>query len=135
MSKSKLEDFSNHNIYFFNKDFKLIKRYEIMFGIDKIFDNNKCFVTYIYWRDNSTSTVYDINDNYKKLYEKKCFHLGNLSFIDNNRFLVIPPEGSAYTFLNLENFSEKMIFGNYEHFNEFQMIVHKLKIKNICNAI
>ena len=127
VSKSKL--FSNHNIYFFNKDFKLIKRYEIMFWIDKIFDNNKCFVTYTYFRDCSTSTVYDINDNYKKLYEKKCFHLGNLSFIDNNRFLVIPPEESAYTFLNLENFSEKMIFGNYVHFNEYKMIVHKLKDK------
>ena len=57
-SYSKLEDFSYlHNIYFFNKDYKLIKRYEIPFWIDKIFDNNKCFVTYIYMRDGSTSTI------------------------------------------------------------------------------
>ena len=87
-------------------------------------------------RDGSTSTVYDINDNYKKLYEKKCYHFGNLSFIDNNRFLVIPPEcdmykqTNAYTFLNLENFSEKMILGNRDDFFcKRNMIVHKLKDK------
>ena len=128
VSESKLFDIYN-NIYFFKKDFKLIKRYENMFWIKRIFDNNKCFVTYSYMRDGSTSSVYDINDNYKKLYEKQCYHLGNLSFIDNNRFLVIPLEGCAYTFLNLENFSEKMIFRNYEHFNDRKMIVHKLKDK------
>jgi hypothetical protein len=136
VSKSKLENFSDlHNIYFFNKDYKLIKRYEIWFWIDKIFDNNKCFVTYTYFRDGSTSTVYNINDNYKKLYEKKCYHFSNLSFIDNNKLLVIPPEWDmdkqkyAYTFLSLEHFSEKMILGNSKHFGEEKMIVHKLKDK------
>ena len=76
--------------------------------------NGKFFIFYFYYRNCSTTTVFDMNNNYKKIYQKKYFHLFN-SFI-KDKYIIFPPtesfdgdEHHPFTFVNLENFSERKI--------------------------
>ena len=110
---------SNYSIYFFNKNFYLEKKFNKFLG--ETFEiNGKFFIHYFYARGASTSSVYDINNSYQQIYEKRYFHLGNLTTIDNCKYLVFPPPSDfdfgyeynrpcKYTFFNLENFSERLI--------------------------
>ena len=81
-----------------------------IFNVGRTFEiNGKYFIHYFYLRGGSTTSVYDINNNYQQVYEKKYYHQGNLSFMDN--YLILPPspdgydnENFNYTFVNLQNF-------------------------------
>ena len=82
-------------------------------------------------RGNSTTTVYDLNDNYKKVYSKSYFHEEDLSFI-KDKYLILPPsvddydlEYHKYTFVNLEDFSERLI--EIDCFGSYPKIIHKFK--------
>ena len=126
----------NNFIYFFSKSFHLQKKIE-KFDSGRTFDiNGKYFIHYFYMRGGSTTSVYDINNNYQQVYEKRYYHQGNLTFIADNKYLILPPspdgydnEFHLYTFVNLENFSDKKIDASNEvhNYGAEPMIVHKFK--------
>ena len=71
-------------ICFLNKSLQLKKKVETFLAIERTFEiNGKYFITYFYSRGCSTSNVFDINNDYQQIYEKRCCHLGNLTTIDN----------------------------------------------------
>ena len=136
-SQGMLENEEDGNyIYFFNQKFHLEKKIEKRINGRTFELCGKYFIHYFYMRGGSTTSVYDINNNYQEIYSKTFYHQGNLSFIDNNKYLILPPSPDdydndcyKYTFVNLENFSDRLIdvrelCGNY---NDEPMIIHKFK--------
>ena len=136
------ENKDKYFIYFFNKNFYLEKKFEKKGGSITFEINGKFFIHYIYMRGLSTSSVYDINNSYQKIYEKIYFHQGNLTTIDNCKYLIFPPPSDfnfgyefnrpcKYTFFNLENFSERLIEISDEVYNSWDepIIIHKFKCK------
>ena len=125
-------DTEKYFIFFLNKNFHLEKKIEKS-AIGRTFEiNGKYFIHYFYWRGGSTTSVYDINNNYQQVYEKRYYHQGNLSFVDN--YLILPPSQDAYfeeycnyTFVNLQNFSVRLIETSHEagYYDDEPMIVHK----------
>ena len=125
-------DTKKYFIFFLNKNFHLEKKIEKTY-IGRTFEiNGKYFIHYFYWRGGSTTSVYDINNNYQQVYEKRYYHQGNLSFVDN--YLILPPsldgyfeEYCNYTFVNLQNFSDRLIETSREagYYGNEPMIVHK----------
>ena len=123
-------DTEEYFIFFLNKNFHLEKKIEKS-AIGRTFEiNGKYFIHYFYWRGGSTTSVYDINNNYQQVYEKRYYHQGNLSFVDN--YLILPPSQDAYfeeycnyTFVNLQNFSDRLIEISHYYYGDEPMIVHK----------
>ena len=132
-SIEKVEFLSNLNIYikgekyhYFCNDFNFEKKYDNDYGDynGTTFEiNGKFFIYYYYMRGGSTTTVYDLNDNYKKVYSKSYYHEEyDLSFI-KHKYLILPPsfddydlDYDKYTFVNLEDFSERLIETYYSDF-------------------
>ena len=96
--------------------------------------NGKFLITYTYQRLMSTTTIFDMRNNYKKVLEKSYFHHDIYGFPDKDT-IVLPPNTNKFIFLNLNNFEIKYINSAhlpkdddiyYGHFDE-PMLIHKLK--------
>ena len=90
--KNKENDFKYKYVYFFRNN-KLYKKYDnnswlpLIEGTYEI--NGKFFITYFYSRGNSTTTIYDMNDKYKIVYEKRYGHYCNY-FNIKDKYLILP---------------------------------------------
>ena len=120
----------NNNIYFFRNN-KLHQKYEDNFCEDLIEKtheiNGKFLITYFYARGDSTTSIYDMNNKYKKVYEKRYLHYDNYFFI-KDKYIILPydtyfdylPEIPEFTKVNLQTFESNEI-----NFKVFGIIKHR----------
>ena len=106
--------------------------------------NGKFLITYTYYRGMSTTTIFDMRNNYKKVLEKSYLHKDIYGFPDKDT-IVLPPNTDTYgtekerfkfIFLNLNNFELRYIEYVYlpqddenYYYDPFHhpMLIHKLK--------
>ena len=124
----------NNNIYFFRNN-KLHQKYEDNFCEDLIEKtceiNGKFLITYFYARGDSTTSIYDMNNKYKKVYEKRYLHHDNYFFI-KDKYIILPydtyfdylPEIPEFTKVNLQTFESNEI-----NFKVFGIIKHRFSKK------
>ena len=90
----------NKHIYFFRNN-KLYQKYEEedyffnQLTLDTYEINGKFLITYFYHRGCSTSTIYDMNDKYKKVYEKRYGHYCDYFFI-KDKYIILPYDVEYY---------------------------------------
>ena len=120
------EDIKNKYFYFFRNN-KLHQKYEDNswepFLIEKTYEiNGKFLITYFYARGYSTTSIYDMNNKYKKVYEKRYGHYDNYFFI-NDKYIILPidveSDVNEFTKVNLQTFEcgeiDFKVFGIIKH--------------------
>ena len=125
------KDIKNKYFYFFRNN-KLHQKYEDNswdpYLIQKTYEiNGKFLITYFYARGGSTTSIYDMNNKYKKVYEKRYQHYDNYFFI-KDKYIILPydddfdygPEIPEFTKVNLQTFECNKI-----NFKVFGIIKHR----------
>ena len=122
-------------VYFLNQDLNIkIKHRKLIhfyLSIKTCDVNDKFFILYFYCRNCSTTTVYDIKNNYNIIYQRSYCHC-HFSIIDNKLLILPPSEGfdglspgfDGFAFFNLENLSER-IFEDHTGFKGNEPIIIK----------
>ena len=100
-------DSQNFETNIFNYEGNFKTKIKTLFKPEKTHEiNGKFLITYTYQRLMSTTTIFDMRNNYKKVLEKSYFHHDIYGFPDKDT-IVLPPNTNKFIFLNLNKFEIK----------------------------